>query len=284
MKQFISFCLINIAALFISVGFSQIQAPAASPKSTITQAFGLSEITLEYHRPGKKGREIIGALVPYDAVWRTGANATTAITFKDDVTLGGEAVKAGKYSLYTIPGKEEWTIILNSFEGWGTIYNEKKDVLRFKAKVETLTETVETFTIDFSDFTDNSTVMTLKWDNAAVPIKIEMEVDSKVMAQIEATMKNPDELNASSYYQAAAYYLQTDRDLDQALEWINQSLELDPKPYWVYRLKSSILAGKKEYKAAIQTAETSMEAAEAAGNMDFVRMNKKNIEEWKKLL
>ncbi|WP_020526299.1 DUF2911 domain-containing protein [Flexithrix dorotheae] len=284
MKQFISFCLINVMALFVSVGFSQIQAPAASPKTTITQAFGLSEITLEYHRPGKKGREIFGDLVQYGAVWRTGANGATAITFKDDVTFAGENVKAGKYSIYTIPGEEEWTIILNSFEGWGTVYDKKKDVLRLSAKAETLAESVETFTIDFSDFTDNSTIMSLKWENVSVPLKIEMEVDSKVMAQIEATMKNPDALNAGSYYQAAAYYLQTDRDLDQALEWVNQSLELDPKPYWVYRLKSSILAGKKEYKAAIQTAEKSMEAAEAAGNMDYVRLNRNNIEEWKKQL
>ncbi len=147
--------------------------PAASPHQVVKQDFALSQITIDYSRPGVKDRKIFGDLVPYNKVWRTGANAVTTVEFSEDVHLEGNPVKAGKYALYTIPGADEWTIILNKdIDNWGLEYAQADDVLRFQVKPIPLPFKIETFTINVDNIRDTSCVLYLAWDQTYVPIKI----------------------------------------------------------------------------------------------------------------
>jgi len=264
-------------ALFVTVLFqvhAQINMPAPSPQSTVSQKVGLTDISITYSRPGVKGRKIFGGLETYGEIWRTGANALTKLTLSDEVTLGGQKVPAGEYALLTIPDKAEWTIIINSNpQGSTADYDESQDVARFTVKPNTLPEKVETFTINFSEIKNESANIDLEWENTRVRIPLEVAIDDKVMAQIEKTMANP-QASAGDYFQAASYYMTTDRDPKQALEWINKAVEMNDTQYWVVHLQAKILEknGKKaEAKAA---AEKSMKLAQEAGNDDYVRLNK----------
>jgi len=164
--------------------------PAASPACTLKQRVGLTDIEVVYSRPGIKNREIFGGLVPYGQVWRTGANAATKITFSTPVKLNDHAVAAGTYALFTIPDQDAWTIIINKDASqWGAYkYDEKNDVVRFKVPAAQLSEQIETFMIEFDHVRDDSAVMYLLWDQVAVQIKIEVDVASKLVPQIEAVM------------------------------------------------------------------------------------------------
>jgi Protein of unknown function (DUF2911) len=273
------------AALLLTVfqSFAQIKTPAASPSIQVTQEFGISKINLAYSRPGVKGRKVFGDFIPYGQVWRTGANTATTLEFADEVTLNGNKLAAGKYALFTIPNKEEWTVILSSAITWGAMgYEQKNDVLRFTAKPKKSATPIETFAIDFQNFTNNSVTMEIKWDNVILPITIATDVDTKVMASIDAAMKADGDKPAGVYFQAAQYYFDNKKDLKQALEWVNISVEKDPNPYWVLRLKSRIQAELKDYKGAIETAKLSMKKAEEGGNQEYVRFNKEAIAMWEK--
>ena len=267
-------------ALFVTALFqvhAQINMPAPSPQSTVTQKVGLTDITITYSRPGMKGREIYGGLVPYGALWRTGANALPKLTLSDEVTVGGQKVPAGEYALLTIPDKTEWTIIINrKTQGSTADYDKAQDVARFTVKPTQLSEKVESFTIGFSDIQNESANIDLEWEKTRVRIPLEVAVDAKVMAQIEKTMASA-EASAGDYFQAASYYMTTDRDPKQALEWINKAVAMNDTQYWVMHLQARILEknGKKtEAKAA---AEKSMKLAQEAGNEDYVRLNKELI-------
>lgn len=264
--------------LFVTALFqvhAQINMPAPSPQSTVSQKVGLTDISITYSRPGMKGREIYGGLVPYGQLWRTGANALPKLTLGDEVTMGGQKVPAGEYALLTIPDQAEWTIIINSkTQGSTADYDESQDVARFTVKPTTLPEKVETFTIGFSDIKNEGANIDIEWENTRVRIPLEVEVDGRVMAQIEQLMANPEASLANNYFQAASYYMTTDRDPKQALEWINKSVAIDDSRYWVVHLQAKILEknGKKaEAKAA---AEKSMKLAQEAGNNDYVQLNK----------
>lgn len=256
------------------ISFSQsLKVPVKSPLATNKQAVGLSEVTIEYSRPSKRGREIFGGLEPYGQVWRTGANASSKITFGEDVTLNGTAVKAGTYSLFTIPNENEWTIIINKdLSLWGSDgYSEKEDVARIIVKTEKLTNIVETFTIEFSNIEPTSMVIELKWDNVRVAMNMAVNVDEKIMKNIEATMgadKRP-------YHQAAQYYFDNKKDMKQALEWATKAFEINPKAYWSGLLKAKIQLEMHDYKGAKTTAEAVKKLAQEDGNANYV----KNAEE-----
>lgn len=165
-------------ALVFSVNMSLAQrGPAASPMVTITQDVGGTEMTLIYSRPSLDGRSL-STLAPNGKVWRTGANANTKINFNKDVKLGGKELPAGEYSLYTIPGDSEWTVIINKAKSWGTQYDESQDVIRFTARASTTSSSVETFTIMMTDFDKNgkkSANIELAWGNTTVKFPIEVE-------------------------------------------------------------------------------------------------------------
>ena len=283
MRRIFGMTLFFAAAMMISLmAQEQIKTPQPSPLATITQQIGVMEVKVEYSRPGVKDRKIFGDLVPFNELWRTGANATTKFTFSDDVMIEGILVPAGDYGLYTIPGEEEWTIIFNKNLGWGTNrYDEKDDAARFTVKPVKHSGNVETFTIGFSNIRDNWAYVDLSWENTIVQFKIEFDVDSKVMAQIERIMANPERNLANLYYNAADYYYKNDKDLKQALAWVDKAIQMRSDAFWMVRLKSLIQAKTGDYKNAIKTAEQSKALAQKADNQQYVKMNEDAIAEWK---
>jgi hypothetical protein len=275
--------LVLFAVLGFELSFAQINVPRPSPVGTVTQNVGLTEASITYSRPSMKGRKIFGSLVQYDQMWRTGANESTKIKFADDVTIEGNDVPAGEYALYTIPGKESWTIILHTnLSYWGTggkDYDPAEDLIRFKVKPNNnYPVSIETLTFNFTNIKDDECYIEMLWENTQVRFKLKTEVDKKVMSEIDQKMKG---VSAATYYQAARYYLEHDKDLNKALEWIDLALEEDEK-FWIVRQKALILAKMENYKEAIKAAERSKELAEAANNSDYVRMNNESIAEWSK--
>ncbi len=279
-------CITLCVFAFSSVVSAQITTPQPSPAATLTQRVGLVDVTVNYSRPSAKGRAIFGAdIVPFGAAWRTGANGATTLTFSGEVMINGVKIPAGKYAIYSIPNKDEWEIIINknvNLGGSTAGYKAEEDVVRFKVK-PTSTEMTETFTVGFSNLTDNSANFDISWEKTKVSFPIMNEVDAVVMKQIETFAKNPQAALAQNYSQAAAYYLAQDKDLKKALEWIEESIKINPTAFWNVRTKALIQAKMKDYKAAIETATLSKTKAAEAKNDDYVRMNEKSIAEWSKM-
>ena len=263
---------------------AQITTPSASPKSTITQRVGLTDVTVTYSRPSAKGRAIFGTLVPFGKRWRTGANATTTIKFSDEVTIEGKKVPAGEYGLYTIPNKTEWTLVLNKSTKQGSDvdgFKDDQDVARFTIKPYKLASKVEAFTINFTDLTPATASVDMQWELTGTKLKIAADVEPKVMAQIdEKVLKNATPA-ANDLAAAAVYYFDTDKDLKQALTWMQKANEKDPK-FWNVHTEAKIRMKMKDYKGAITAAEQSRTLALDAKNADYVKMNEDVIAEAKK--
>jgi tetratricopeptide (TPR) repeat protein len=270
LKKLLAFCTLSCAILFSDA--QSIKTPQPSPGQIVKQDFGISSIELNYSRPGMKGRKIFGDLVPYGKVWRTGANSATRIKFSDDVTIGGQTLKAGEYAIYTVPGEKEWEVIINKGSAnWGTDYKQEDDILRVKATPIKLDQSVESFTMQFANVKSNSTDLQMMWDKTLVAVPIATDVDKKVMADIDKIMNGDNR----PYFQAAMYYMETGRDLNQALAWFDKAIEQNPTAYWVYHQKANAQAklGKKD--DAKTTAQKSMELAKTAKNDDYVKLNEK---------
>ncbi|HET9825587.1 MAG TPA: DUF2911 domain-containing protein [Chitinophagaceae bacterium] len=277
MPKFI-FCAV-IAALCISTEAQTLKTPLPSPPQTIKQDFGISSIELSYSRPGVKGRKVFGDLVPYGKVWRTGANNATTITFADDVTIGTTKIPAGKYGLLTIPGKDSWTIIVSKQTDVTNPadYKQESDVARASVKPMTLRDKIETFTIQFANVKPSTCDLQMMWENTAVSLPISSDVESVVMKQIDDVMKKDNR----PYFQAALYYLNNDKDLNQAVAWFDKAIEQQPDGYWIYHQRANALAklGKKDEAKA--SAQKSIELAKTAKNDDYVRLNEKLLEQLK---
>ncbi len=271
-----------VSALFSLNTFAQqLKSPAPSPTQTLKQNFALGDITLEYSRPSLKGRVAFGEVVPFDKVWRTGANASTKVTFSDKVKVEGNDVPAGTYSLYTIPGKTEWTIILNkNVTNWGTDgYKQEEDLVRFKVKPMMISEKVETFTMNVGEMTSTSANVDLMWEKTHVGFSVTANIDSVMMKNIDMALAPADK---RPYFQAANYYYENNKDLNKALEWVNKAVDQNPKAFYVLHLKAKIQVKLKDNKGAIATAEQSIAMAKEAKNDDYVKLNEKLIEEAKK--
>lgn len=243
---------------------------------------GLTEIEIEYSRPNVNGRVVWGDLVPYDKIWRTGANAATTIDFSNDVTVNGTKVPAGKYGFFTIPGKEEWTIIINKdWEMWGTgDYKEENDVLRVKVKPTAVAKT-ETMTFGINNVKKDKCTIDLSWDELMVSIEVDANSREQALANIEGEIKaieNPFRV----YNSSARYFVDNNIELEKALEYAKKSVDSEAKFWNVYTL-SLAYAANKDYKNAIATAERSMELAEKAEYAPYVKMNKENIAEWSEM-
>lgn len=275
-KAFLSFIFCSIIT---TIGIAQIRMPAPSPAQTIKQDFGLSSIELTYSRPGMKARKIFGGLVPFQKMWRTGANSATRIKFGDDIVIGGQPVKAGEYVLYTIPNENEWEIILNKgIDNEGlTGYKTEEDVARFKVKPASMPAPVETFTMGFGEVKPSSTELQLKWENTAVNIPITTDVDSKVMAQITDVMNKDNR----PYYQSALYYAENGKDMKQAITWFDKAIEQNPKGFWIYHQKANALVKMGKKDEAKIAAQKSMDVARQEKNDDYVRLNEKLLAELK---
>jgi hypothetical protein len=273
-----------ILALAVSLN-TELQAqgvklPQASSAQTITQGFGLGKVTLSYSRPNTKGRKIFGAMEPFDKVWRTGANAATSITFTDAVKVGGQELAAGTYGLFTIPGKDEWTVIFNKdAKQWGAYeYKEAEDVLRIKVKPVKLKEKVETFTIQFANVLPTTAQIQLAWENTGLNIDLSTEIDAQVMASIDEAMKG----EKKPYFAAAQYYYENGKDLNKALEWANAAEAADGKAPWVKLWKGRIQLKKGDKAGAIATAEAGIKLATEAKIEEYVRLNSALLAEAKK--
>lgn len=264
-----TFFTVILALVITCNAFGQIDTPRPSPQGKVTQTVGLTDIAIEYSRPGVKDRTIFGGLLAYGEIWRTGANSATTISFSDDVKLEGNSVPAGEYALYTIPGKEEWTIIIYkdvSLGGNVADYDQANELVRFKVAPQKLPMKIETLTFDVGDIRNTSAKISLMWEETKVDIKLEVEYDSIIMADIKEKMENPLAQAATLYIQSANYYFNEGKDLNQALEWMNKGLEISTSSFNFFNIhrKSMIQAELGDYKGATATAKDAHKLGEEA--------------------
>jgi hypothetical protein len=280
MKKIIIALAIIIANFTIE---AQVKTPQSSPKSTVLQTVGLTDVEVNYSRPGARGRAVFGNLVPFGKLWRTGANENTTVSFSDDVIIDGKTLKKGKYALYTIPKIESWEIIFYaSTDNWGTPqeFNEANVALRTTVKEEALPKAVETFTIGINGLDSNFAFLEIYWENSYVALKFEVPTQKTAIANIEKALSGP---TAGDYFSAAQFLFQSNGDNEKALVYVNKALDMSTeKPFWYNRLKSLIQAKQGDKAGAIATAKLSLAAAELAKNQDYAKMNKESITEWSK--
>lgn len=245
--------------------------PQPSTTQTIKQNFGLSSIELSYSRPNAKGRKIMGELVPYGKIWRTGANQATTLTFGDDVTIGDKKIPAGKYGLVSIPDKDSWTLIITKQLDITSpaAYKPENDVVKVTAKTMQVPDKVETFTMQFENVKGSSCDLKLMWENTVVVLPVSTDVDGKVMGQIN-TIMTKDNL---PYFNAAMYYMDNGKDLNQALAWFDKAAVQAPTAYWVHHQRANCLAKLGKKQEAITAANKSLQLATEAKNTDYVKLN-----------
>ena len=284
--------------LFLSsyFNYSQIKTPRVSPASAIEQMVGLTEIEVEYSRPSKRGRDIFGNVVPYGKIWRTGADNCTKISFSTDVVFNSNTsidgvkisktkiIKSGKYSIFSIPNKESWHVILYSdTDLWGVPRDWDENKIVFKSNYQinksANSSVKEMFTISFDNVTNNDVDMIFSWDDVSVTVNIVVPTRRIVSDNIKKVMGSSP--SPSDYYSAAVYYKQENINMDTALKWINKAIDLFENPrFYQLRQQSLIMAANKKYSDAIAVAKESLRLSIEADNKDYVKMNKESISEW----
>jgi tetratricopeptide (TPR) repeat protein len=270
-------------AMFLMMGTAaiaqQIDTPRPSPVGIVTQKTGLAEFTVTYSRPSAKGRKVFGDIVPFNALWRFGANMATILKSNEEFSIQGNKIPAGEYSFFAIPGETEWTLILNKTAKMsGTSnYKQEEDALRFKVKPETTPYKTETFTIGFANIRDNAAAIEVSWENTKVSFDVNVEFDAKVMKQIDDVMAGP---SAGAYNTAASYYFNNNKDMKKALEYVNKALEKGGDKYWILTLKAQIQASLMDYKGAVETANKAIVLAKADEDNSYVNSNTTRIAEW----
>ncbi|MCD8740637.1 DUF2911 domain-containing protein [Mucilaginibacter roseus] len=273
--KFISACIatfVLITCFNISLkAQQQPRIPEASSTQTIIQDFGLGKITLTYSRPNVKDRKIFGGIQPYGQVWRTGANWATTINFTEDVLVEGNKVPAGTYSLFTIPGEKEWTVILNkTVKQWGAYdYKQEDDLVRFKVPMIALKEKRETFTVAFANVNTKNADLYLLWDYTAIAIKLQTNDNAQILANIDQLMKSAKK----PYFNAIQYYYENDQDLNKALKWVYEAQKAEPKAPWFKLWEARILLKQGKKDAAIKAAKQGIAYAESANDDEYVRLN-----------
>jgi hypothetical protein len=271
------FCLSFIGTLSPWGQAESITFPAASPAATITQRIGLTDFELNYSRPSVKGRQIFGGLQAYGELWRTGANAATTLSFDTDIRFGGQAVPAGTYALFTVPGQETWTIILNNqAEQWGGFrYDPADDVVRVEVPSQTDAPMRETLHLGFNALQDETAVLEIAWENTVVEVPIAVDVRNRLQPRIEAALSSGKAQNARIYFQAAAFYYDHQIDLERAAEWIDLALKQRPQAYWMLHMKAKIHAalGNGEVARAAALASTEYAVAQEGPHSGYKVMN-----------
>jgi Protein of unknown function (DUF2911) len=275
--------VIFILFLFPSLLSAQIDLPPASPDASWTHQLGFTQIDMSYSRPQMRGRKIFGSLVPYHVLWRTGAGESTRIKFSDDIKICGQSVTRGQYALYSIPGPDEWTIILNAdatlHGDFG--YDQKKDVLRVKVIPTITTKTQESFTVELTDFqADYSAVLRLSWENTIINIPVMTNADSRIMAQINDHLIQKSGENAGLLNKGAQYYFSQKKDLNQALVWSQKSESIVSDNYNYTYLTTIILEDLKRYADATQSAERALEIVRKKNMVEEAKHLEEKIAEW----
>ena len=264
---------------------AQVKTPQPSPKSTLNQVVGLTDVTVEYSRPSAKGRPVFGDLVPFGRLWRTGANQNSIVSFSEDVVIKGNTLKKGKYAIFTTPKADMWEVVFyTDTDNWGTPekWDENKVALRTNVDPIALGNNVETFTIAINNLTNDSATLDISWEKTMVSVKFEVPTQKAAMASITKVLAGP---TAGDYFSSAQYLYQSEGDLNKALEYVNKAVSMakpDDVPFWHLRLKSLIQAKLGNKAGAIETARLSLAGAEKANNGDYVKMNNDSIKEWSK--
>jgi len=271
-----------LVAFLFNSGSAQIKTPAASPKAMVSQMVGLVNFDLEYSRPAVKGRKIFATdgLVPLDQVWRFGANQATKLTADGEFMVDGQKMKAGSYALLAMPGKSTWEVHFFNYEksSWSS-YKEKTPVAKAAVASKSTAASVESMTFLFSNLKDDGAHLTMMWDKTMVSIPLSVSTDATVMKNIDKVLAGPSK---GDYYNAASYYFSSGKDLNKAYEYVKIATDGADQKFWQMRRRSQIEAALGKHKMAIASAKISMELAEKAGNMQYVKFNKDAIAEWSK--
>ena len=287
MKKIILIHFFILQALIISAQEKvQIKLTSASPSASFEQELGSTIIKVSYSRPLARGRKIFGELVPFEKLWRTGASDCTSITTNEDIVFGNTTLKMGSYSIFTIPSKKEWTIIVNTdttLHG-ETGYDAKKDVFRFTVPVESIPNFYETFTIEINDINSKGEgFLKILWENSMVKIPLKSKADETILAVIDKHIIKEKTQDANLLFQAANYYYSTNRDSKQAIAWLIEAEKLDPQNFYYPNLRQKIATELKDYPSAIEAGKKALSIAELK-KMKSVESLKKQILELELLL
>ena len=280
--MFVLVVLVFASLLTAGLWAQDIKFPSVSQKASVTQTIGLTDVSINYYRPGVKGRVIWGGLVPYDKVWRTGANNATTIEFTNDVTIEGNKLAAGKYALFTIPGQDEWVFIFNKqVDLWGDYgYKESEDVLRINVKPEEA-PFCEWMMFAFNNLSEDSANVMLHWEKLMVGFTVKVDTKGLILNSIEKNMES----FAVSAYRSASYAFKNEM-FDNAKKWVDISVSIKPM-YWSELLKAKIykqLAKTKKEKAeAVKILEKAILLGKdlPENQQSYVEDGKKLLQEWK---
>lgn len=275
MKLLVTVVVITCCQLCVA----QVRIPQASTTQTIKQDFGLGTIELTYSRPAAKGRKVYGSLIPFNKLWRTGANAATKIKFSEPVEMGGKKLDSGTYVIYSIPNVDSWEIIINKgITNWGTEgYKEIEDVVHFRTEPVKIKPGIETFTMQFANILPESCELHIMWDKTAIIIPITTNVKDKLKMQIEAAMLG----EKKPYWQAANYYYDYEHNLAKALDNATKAADANPKAYWIMHFKAKIQFEMGDNDGAKKSAQKSLELAIAEKNEDYTKMNNELLKKLK---
>jgi hypothetical protein len=264
---------IALTACSLSVN-AQLKMPAPSTGQTIVQDFGLGRLELSYSRPNIRERVLFkenSELAPIGKVWRTGANAVTKLKVTDPISIGGHALDTGSYAIFTIPGKTEWTIIINKdSKNWGTQYAEQDDLFRFMVPAEKMKESMETFTMQFANVKPESCELHLMWGTVAVSVPITTKVKDRVRSQLEAAL-SADKVSPMVNFAAANFYYDMDKDFNKALVNAKKATEANPKAFYMFLLQARIEKELGDKASAKADAQKCIDLATEAKNDDYIR-------------
>ncbi len=271
--------------VFCNEGFGQINHPRISPKTTLVQSVGLTEVIIAYSRPSARGRKVFDGIVPFGRIWRLGANESTLISFRDSVSVLGNTLPPRTYALFAIPEEDKWIIIFHkNLNLWGDgrdLYDSQEDALRIIVASRFYREFTETFTIEMNSLTHESGVLEIYWENTGVSIPLFWNVEQKMIDEIqEQIVVNP---TAQTFYEAARYYQEAEIFPEKALIYLDKSEEIGGAKYYISRIRSLVQAKLNNYTKAILEAERSLSMAQSLGKDEFVRMNAENIAKWSAL-
>lgn len=255
--------LLLLSLIIVKSSFAQLKSPNASPRSNISQIIGLVSVNLDYSRPSKKSREIFGGLVPYNKIWRTGANNPTTISFSDYVKINNQLISAGEYHLYSVPTESTLDLVIyEKTDAWGSLptFDKSKVVARVSSDFIDLPNTVETFTISFENISNNGSTLNIMWDNKLAIYNIDALTKDKMIKNINNVMNNNPSSN--DYSRAAMYYFEEDINIEKAMEWINKAYkDSDNLRYWHLRYKALIYEKAGKLNKALEYAESGYKRA-----------------------
>jgi hypothetical protein len=279
---------ILLALAWAPAAVAQLQPPLPSPNATVAQTIGMTKVEVVYSRPHVKGptrkeeRVIWGALVPYDQVWRTGANNVTKFTVDGDVTVEGQKVAAGSYGLFTIPGKTEWTVIFNKQStGSPADYSADKDALRVKVKPET-TDMQELFTIGFPQVTSNAAVLALRWEKLSVAVNLGVDTNTQFLSAAKDAVAKAKPDDWRTPLTAARYLYDNKYASADAAGFLEKSLSVK-ETFNNLSLKATVLAGEGKKKEALAAAQKALalKDADPKPSPEAIADLEKKMAEWK---